>query len=102
MRQPLATIHGLRVGEATPARAVTPGVGSASRDARSASLSALVENRSFVRLSTPCVKKRQGRAATSRTLINADFLDGDSCAVVHAEAKRRGVLHVPRLADDDV
>src|SRR2546430_6008753 len=41
-RQPLATIHGLRVGEATPARAVTPGVGSGSRVESSASVSAQI------------------------------------------------------------
>ena len=37
-RQPLASIHGLRVGEATPARAAMPSVASDSRPARSASL----------------------------------------------------------------
>ena len=76
-RQPLATIHGLRVGDARPARGVTPGDGSASRDASSAALTALTEKpaarhastcsgatqsrlmpaaSSAARLSTPCVQ----------------------------------------------
>ena len=38
-RQPFATTHGLRVGEASPARGAMPATGSASREASSASLS---------------------------------------------------------------
>ena len=48
-RQPLATIQGLRVGEATPARAVTPGAGSASREADPRRRARSVEKRTFGR-----------------------------------------------------
>ena len=43
-RQPLATIHGARVGEATPGRGLTPGAGSASRAAKSLSLMVVTVN----------------------------------------------------------
>src|SRR5712692_6297732 len=81
-RQPFATIHGLRVGEASPARATMPGDGSASREARSASVIGLAEKpaasqastcsggtqsrlmaaaSSFARLSAPSGQYTQGR-----------------------------------------
>jgi hypothetical protein len=70
-RQPLATIQGARVGEATPARAVTPGTGNASRDDTSASESVVVETRIFSRLSAPCLATSDARDASSRTPIAA-------------------------------
>src|SRR5262245_37073000 len=87
-RQPLATIHGLRVGVATLGRAVTPGAASASRAARSVSAIAgtakpaarqtstrsggtqirLIPAASSVAwLSMPCVQYTHGRDRTNNS-----------------------------------
>src|SRR6478672_9315746 len=102
MRQPLATIHGARVGEATPARAVMPGTGSASRDATSAAESAAAETRTFDRVAALCIQQRHASAASNGTLCNVDVFHGNPGAVVYAEAERRRVLDVPGLTRDDV
>src|SRR5688572_16781902 len=113
-RHPLATIHGLRVGEATPARATIPGAGSASREASSASLQSrlMPAASSAARLSLPCVQthgteRRSRKSAVA--LVSIDFCliyfhvpHFDFGQVVHAKAERRRVFHVPGLANDDV
>src|SRR5712692_7840021 len=72
-RQPFATIHGLRVGEASPARATMPGDGSASREARSASVIGLAEKPAASQAST-CSGGTQSRlmaAASSFARLSA-------------------------------
>ena len=84
------------------ARAAIPGVGRASRAAMSVSESALVEKRTFPRVSSACAWRRHASVAQRRTLANAHVVDRDPGAIVDAESERRGVLHVSGLADDDV
>src|SRR5262245_35527801 len=126
-RQPLATIHGARVGEATPGRGLTPGADSASRAPKSFSLIVVTVNPALrqasaesagahrrlipaastaVRVSMPCVQYRHGTAARRNRIAagmsDRQLLHLDLRQVVDTEAERRRVLDVPRLADDDV
>src|SRR5688572_4868422 len=77
-RQPLATIHGLRVGEATPARATIPGVGSASREASSASLQSrlMPAASSAARLSMPCVQTHGTERRSRRSAVISLYAAG--------------------------
>src|SRR5688572_22096560 len=78
-----------------------PGTGNSSRAVCSAAVKGAVDTRTPGVTAVPCVQQSH-TSDTQRTLINAEVFDLDPRAIVDAEAERGGVLHVPRLADDDV
>src|SRR6476661_7544023 len=126
-RQPLATIQGARVGDATPGRGLTPGADSASRAPNSLSPMVVTVNPALRqpsacsagahrrlmpaastagRVSMPWVQYRQGTAAMMNRIAvvmsDRQLLQLDLRQVVDAKAERRGILHVPGLTNDDV